>query len=182
MSGTSAGAAKRRRCHCGAFAHLGDCPSPLGRVLREGIKRNRPPRDLMIRLWEKIDARQPDECWEWTGGTNSGGYGHLGTPDGRRHLAHRLVIGAEQGEVVMHACDNPPCCNPKHLSAKTQADNMRDMVAKGRSNKGERHWNSKLTVEQVDAIRLDPRSSGQVCVDYKVSSATIRKIRRGERW
>lgn len=136
----------------------------------------------MARVWEKIEVAGPDDCWLWTGGVNQGGYGHLGTPDGKRHLSHRLVIGAEIDEVVMHSCDNPPCCNPAHLSARTHVDNMRDMVAKGRSSRGERHWNSKLTVEQVAAIRLDPRPSTKVAPDYDVSSATIRKIRRGERW
>lgn len=150
--------------------------------LREGIKRNRPARDVMARLWEKIDVRGPDECWPWTGGTNHGGYGHLQEHTGRRHLAHRLVIAALPTEVVMHSCDNPPCCNPAHLTISTQAQNMRDMVSKGRSLKGERHWNAKLTPAQVEAIKADPRSSLQAAPDYGVNAATIRKIRRGIRW
>lgn len=183
MSGTSAGAAQRKRCKCGAFAHLGPCPSPAGRKLREGITRQRASRDLWIRLWEKIDVRGPDECWEWQGGRNRGGYGHIYDSTGDvRFLTHRLVAEADEGEVVMHSCDNPPCCNPAHLSRKTHAENMRDMVQKGRQAKGERHPNAKLTVEQVIAIKNDPRSSLKVAPDYNVSSATIRKIRRGERW
>jgi hypothetical protein len=43
--------------------------------------------------------------------------------------------------VVMHSCDNPPCCNPAHLSAGTVRDNALDMIAKGRANppRGELH-------------------------------------------
>lgn len=136
----------------------------------------------MERLWENIEKGDPSECWPWLGGTNPGGYGHIVTPDGKKHLAHRLVIDAQPDEVVMHSCDNPPCCNPAHLSARTQAENMRDMVAKGRQAKGEDHGNARLTPEQIRAIRVDPRSSVQVAPDYGVASSTIRKIRRKERW
>ncbi len=182
MVGTSAGTAKRKRCKCGAFAHLGPCPSHLGMKLREGIKRNRPARDLMQRLWEKIAIGDLNECWEWVGGTNTAGYGHLGTPDGKRHLSHRLVVAAQPGEVVMHSCDNPPCCNPLHLERSTHAANMADMVSKGRQQKGESHWNSKLSYEQIEAIRGDLRSSTIIGQEYGLSSGAIRKIRRGARW
>lgn len=41
---------------------------------------------------------------------------------------------------------------------------------------------SKLTIEQVDEIRRDTRSSYAVGADYGVSHTTIQRIRRGESW
>lgn len=40
------------------------------------------------------------------------------------------------GMGVLHRCDNQPCCNPSHLFIGTQADNVADMVAKGRHRNG----------------------------------------------
>jgi hypothetical protein len=39
-----------------------------------------------------------------------------------------------EGQVIMHACDNPGCINPDHLRRGSQGDNLNDCVAKGRHN------------------------------------------------
>jgi HNH endonuclease len=39
----------------------------------------------------------------------------------------------ERTEHVMHSCDNPPCCNPNHLSIGTHHENMIDSMLKGRA-------------------------------------------------
>lgn len=76
-------------------------------------------------------------CWEFTGSTNGNGYGRM-IIDGRRRYTHRLMAHYALGmpldsrQVVCHSCDNPPCCNPDHLFIGTQADNVRDMMTKGR--------------------------------------------------
>ncbi len=74
-------------------------------------------------------------CWEFDGGRTEAGYGTVGT--GRRYYVHRVVYehhhGAiPDGMVVRHACDNPPCCNPAHLSIGTQQDNAQDASRRGR--------------------------------------------------
>lgn len=87
-----------------------------------------------------------------------------------------------EGMVTRHTCDNPPCCNPAHLIEGTQAQNLADMVARGRSRTGERHHAARLTADQVAAIRADPRPSRALAEEYGVGDRQIRKIRQGTRW
>lgn len=87
-------------------------------------------------FWKKVAIREPESCWMWLGGHTSDGYGSV-SYQGKNQSASRvafLLSGGqlEPGQVVMHSCDNRGCCNPKHLSSGTVADNNLDMVAKGR--------------------------------------------------
>lgn len=87
------------------------------------------------RFWGKV--QKSDGCWEWQGPRSRYGYGkfkcgyrtHIASRFAYK-LAHRVTLTPDQ--VVCHTRDNPPCCNPAHLFLGTQADNLRDMVAKGR--------------------------------------------------
>lgn len=80
-----------------------------------------------------------NECWAWTGGCQSGGYGVLHTKD-KTWLAHRFSWTFANGSIpegmqVLHHCDNPPCVRPEHLFIGTQKDNLQDMARKGRGRK-----------------------------------------------
>jgi len=77
------------------------------------------------------------ECLEWprTAGTQE--YGRT-TRKGVQWLVHRLAWFTAYGPIpkgqqVLHRCDNPPCHNVEHLFLGTQADNMQDMLTKGRN-------------------------------------------------
>ena len=81
----------------------------------------------------------PDEngCEVWTGELNEKGYGRRRFRDGKNRRIHRVVWELRNGPIpdgllVCHRCDNPPCCNPEHLFLGTHADNVLDMMAKGR--------------------------------------------------
>lgn len=94
-------------------------------------------RPLEERLRARLVPGGPNgECLEWTGATLKG-YGQIGE-DGTIKYAHRVAyelwVGpVEDGELVCHRCDNPPCCNPDHLFVGTPRDNMHDMIRKGRA-------------------------------------------------
>lgn len=86
------------------------------------------------RFWAKVD--RGGECWLWTAGRDSSGYGSLRTGH-TKVSAHRLSWQLHHGQIppgqnVLHRCDNPRCVRPDHLFLGTQADNVADMVAKGR--------------------------------------------------
>lgn len=82
-----------------------------------------------------------------------------------------------KGIKVCHHCDTPTCYELEHLFVGTQRMNQEDMVAKGRSAKGSRHSQAKLTEAAVLAIRADPRSPKELAAIYDVSHVTIRDVR-----
>jgi hypothetical protein len=109
-----------------------------------GDMRKRTP--LSVRFWTKVTVGAPDDCWPWTGSTDRKGYGKIasGGLEGRLLGAHRVSYEFAYGPVpeglnVLHSCDNPPCVNPAHLRAGTQADNIHDAVDR------ERLWMTKVT-------------------------------------
>jgi hypothetical protein len=119
------------------------------------------------RFWARV-AKTPG-CWEWNGQRNQRGYGQIEAMiKGRRYawLAHRVVWVMKRGEipadrVIMHSCDNPSCCNIKHLQLGTHQQNMAEAVQRNRmrgamaGRTGAKHPRSRYTQEQRDeAVRL----------------------------
>lgn len=84
------------------------------------------------RFWSNVTLAPASSCWEWRGSIRNG-YGSYNNQYAHR-LAYRDVKGVvPHGLIVMHSCDNPPCCNPNHLFVGTQAENMRDKILRGRN-------------------------------------------------
>ena len=109
---------------------------------------------LLKRLSSHIHVTTEDDCWEWQASRTPPGYGrtHVFDPvagKNRGEYAHRLAYIAENGVdipagmVIMHLCDNPPCCNPAHLRMGTYRDNTQDAIRKGR-------WRSACPQVDID--------------------------------
>lgn len=77
-----------------------------------------------------------DECIPWNGCSRTDGRGRCHY-QGKTRYAYvavylRVVGKIPYGWVICHQCDNPACCNPRHLVAGTQSQNMVEMWARGR--------------------------------------------------
>jgi len=165
------------------------------------------------RFWSKVDrSGGPDACWPWTAALTRSGYGRFNPTRAKRIVAHRMtweltygpipISGGYHGTCICHHCDNRPCCNPSHLFLGAQADNIADMVAKGRQRggagerhwfnihpelrpRGERHGLSKLTEAQVREIRTIVASGirhGTVGTMFGIDKETVGRIWRRQAW
>ena len=90
------------------------------------------------RIMKFIDVKEENDCWEFKGSKNKNGYGKIGVGGKKNDSAHRVIFKIYNSDipkdmVILHTCDNPSCCNPKHLVLGTQNDNIQDMVQKGRN-------------------------------------------------
>lgn len=143
---------------------------------------------LEQRFWAKVDRGDPDACWEWTAAKVPRGYGRIFS-SGRLIYSHRLsyelnVAPIPSGLDILHTCDHPPCCNPRHLFPGTHAQNMADKVIKGRQSHGEQVA-TKLTDGDVLEIRrlcegdLSQETIGQL---YGVTKQMVSLIKLRKAW
>lgn len=171
-------------------AHTYTPPSPKTRrsMPWHGDNMGRKKINVVEKFWAKVDRRADNECWPWLGAPDKNGYGQIWDGHaGKMKRAHRvsaeLHYGAANERIVIHSCDNPSCCNPKHLSYGTNADNVSDKIAKNRHAKGETQGHSKLTEEQVAEIRRRANEGyRKLCAEFQLAPSTVYRIWHGQAW
>jgi hypothetical protein len=143
--------------------------------------------------WERVQHGEPEDCWPWTGFLNAWGYGHCslnGKTVNASRAAYIVTHGPlADGLVVCHRCDNPICCNPNHLFAATQAENLADCRRKGRTvyRRGANHPRAaaRLTEDMVrEARRLFAKgvSKSEIARRWGFDNSTISSAVRGATW
>lgn len=143
---------------------------------------------LRERFEKKFQRGSDSECWLWTAAKNNKGYGMFGVGYKVRcapRVAYELYVGEiPDGKEILHSCDNPLCVNPNHLTPGTHAENQADMKSRGRSRapRGAENHLTKLTADQVLAIRADTRFQRVIAKDFGVSKGAISAIKTRFSW
>lgn len=82
-------------------------------------------------LKQRLEKRlvKDGDCLVWTGATTNG-YGVIGVDSNHTEQTHRVAYKLYKGEIpqgyqIDHLCMNRRCCNPDHLEAVTQLENLR---------------------------------------------------------
>lgn len=137
---------------------------------------------------ERLTSVDHNGCWNWLGNKSPKGYGESSV-GGHRRRAHRLAYEAFVGNIppglwVLHRCDNPACCNPKHLYLGDHERNTRDKVERARQARfpGELHPMVKLDESAVRHIRGTSGARVPLAKKYGVSTRTISDIRSRRSW
>ena len=99
-------------------------------------------RSTISRFWGKVEDGGDNQCWPWAGSLDRYGYGQFKAksrtaPKRSHRMMWEIVNGPiPAGMAVLHSCDNPRCCNPRHLRIGTHQENMDDKRARNRVWKG----------------------------------------------
>lgn len=144
-------------------------------------------------FWAQVD--KSGDCWIWTGRVTADGHGVTGrwsrsrTTDVKAHHISWFVAHGSWppfGMVVRHRCDNARCVRPEHLELGTDADNVADRVARGRSAAGNRNGRARLTEAQVREVAAladaGVTSLAEIGRRFGVDHGTVRAIARRETW
>lgn len=137
-----------------------------------------------------LDTSIINDCWVWTCYRDKKGYGLL-TWNGRTRRAHHIAWILAYGSVpvglqVLHKCDNPSCVKPSHLWLGTNADNVRDKMAKNRGCKGEHHGAARLTESDIEQIKtlynVHMYLQKDIAAAYKIDRSHVSRIVNNKKW
>lgn len=171
----------------------GWCNSHYRRWRRNGDPESgrTPEGDLAKFFNEVVLHHQGDDCLIWPYGRSNSGYGMM-TLNGKQGYVHRFVCTAIDGPPpfedaeAAHSCGNGhlACVSRHHLRWATSLENHADKIIHGTTNRGEKHWKTKLTKNDVLKIRslegVIPRH--EMACQFNISLQTICDIIRRKNW
>ena len=142
------------------------------------------------RLISRVGIDRVSGCWIWKGSALVNGYGQFGRYPLASTTAHRAMWESVHGPIptgfdICHRCDVRPCINPEHLFLGTRLENMRDAAAKGRVQRGESRYNSKLSESSVLQIRACSLRRGdltKLASEFNVNQQTVGDVVRRRSW
>jgi hypothetical protein len=175
---------------------VADDTAPISdRAPKVGLRGNRAHQyTLAEKLASRLTVGGPDECWPCSGCSgNRAGHTHLSAgsptkPNYFRIYAH--VFAWEQangrqkpeGMVIMHSCDEPKCCNPRHLSLGTQADNIHDSIHKGRYNAFGKQKLNAAQVLEIRALSAAGELQRVIAARFGIRRHSVSTIVTGKSW
>lgn len=144
------------------------------------------------KFYSKTLLPNENGCMEWIGAIINNGYGTFSLSVNLKSiLAHRYSYMLHFGEIpkgmmVCHTCDNRKCVAPDHLFLGTHADNMQDMVNKGRkpSFEGDKNPSCKLTDAQwceIKNLLLNGMHRSAITKKFNISRSQLSAIATGRK-
>lgn len=159
--------------------------------LGEGITHENIPIEYQAKFWSAVEISfVPGACWSLKVKPESGGYKRFCVvANGKKHryLAHRMSYALCRGDVtkgmyVCHTCDNRGCVRPDHLFLGTPADNMNDMLWKGRKPTGVLVKGAKLTPETAIEVYRSSDSLNTIAERHGISKKLVLNVKQGRAW
>lgn len=181
-------------CGKGGRITRGLCSSHYHRLCRHGDPlAGRTPKGEVLAWIETVALPYTgDDCLIWPFYRRDDGRAGINVGEGQSSLAHHRICEMVHGpapstnHLACHECGNghEGCVNPGHIYWGTNAENSADMVAHGRSTRGERAGNAKLTEDDVRAIRaMEGRMlQREIAEKFGVHIMTVNCIIHRRRW
>jgi hypothetical protein len=148
------------------------------------------------RIVQRVEFDTNGGCWLWPGAVQ-GTYGGIKIrPFTALFAVHRITHWHDKGPIpedllACHHCDVRTCCNPSHVFAGTQSENIKDAVRKGRHGirirnrliRGELHPFAALTDEDIRAINIlhaQGFRAPYLALRFGVTEGHVFKVLRGD--